>query len=160
MNEWTRHWLMKLEQNWNAFVFSGNLFHIDFGHILGNTKRFLGVNRERAPFVLTPDFLYVMGRVRGRNSLYFQRFRVRPGYVCIDVIVCVFLLKGQGFTCFRYILWSTNAVKRLKPTCLSIPSNFPTLYLTPSLKPIGSYWIAAFETFKSSHKDIASLMWF
>lgn len=100
---------MKLEQNLNAFVFSGNLFHIDFGHILGNTKRFLGVNRERAPFVLTPDFLYVMGRVRGRNSLYFQRFRVRrPGYVCIDVIVCVFLLKGQGFTCFRYILWSTD----------------------------------------------------
>ncbi|KAJ8265228.1 hypothetical protein COCON_G00143270 [Conger conger] len=49
----------------------GNLFHIDFGHIMGNTKRFLGVNRERAPFVLTPDFLYVMGRV---GSLYFKRF--------------------------------------------------------------------------------------
>ncbi|XP_071396359.1 phosphatidylinositol 4,5-bisphosphate 3-kinase catalytic subunit gamma isoform [Centroberyx affinis] len=53
----------------------GNLFHIDFGHILGNRKRFLGVSRERVPFVLTPDFLYVMGRVRGRTSLYFQRFR-------------------------------------------------------------------------------------
>uniref|UniRef100_A0A3Q4I9I4 Phosphatidylinositol 4,5-bisphosphate 3-kinase catalytic subunit gamma isoform-like n=1 Tax=Neolamprologus brichardi TaxID=32507 RepID=A0A3Q4I9I4_NEOBR len=53
----------------------GNLFHIDFGHILGNRKYFLGVKRERAPFVLTPDFLYVMGRVDGRNSLYFQRFR-------------------------------------------------------------------------------------
>uniref|UniRef100_A0A673LAF2 phosphatidylinositol 3-kinase n=1 Tax=Sinocyclocheilus rhinocerous TaxID=307959 RepID=A0A673LAF2_9TELE len=53
----------------------GNLFHIDFGHILGNTKSFLGVNRERVPFVLTPDFLYVMGRVKGRPSLYFQRFR-------------------------------------------------------------------------------------
>ncbi|XP_038141577.1 phosphatidylinositol 4,5-bisphosphate 3-kinase catalytic subunit gamma isoform [Cyprinodon tularosa] len=53
----------------------GNLFHIDFGHILGNRKLFLGVSRERAPFVLTPDFLYVMGRVKGRNSLYFQRFR-------------------------------------------------------------------------------------
>uniref|UniRef100_A0A3P8XZM4 Phosphatidylinositol 4,5-bisphosphate 3-kinase catalytic subunit gamma isoform n=2 Tax=Esox lucius TaxID=8010 RepID=A0A3P8XZM4_ESOLU len=53
----------------------GNLFHIDFGHILGNTKRFLGVNKERAPFVLTPDFLYVMGRVKSRPSLYFQRFR-------------------------------------------------------------------------------------
>ncbi|XP_076597714.1 phosphatidylinositol 4,5-bisphosphate 3-kinase catalytic subunit gamma isoform [Chaetodon auriga] len=53
----------------------GNLFHIDFGHILGNRKHFLGVSRERVPFVLTPDFLYVMGRVRGRNSLYFQRFR-------------------------------------------------------------------------------------
>ncbi|XP_055045163.2 phosphatidylinositol 4,5-bisphosphate 3-kinase catalytic subunit gamma isoform isoform X1 [Misgurnus anguillicaudatus] len=53
----------------------GNLFHIDFGHILGNTKSFMGVNRERVPFVLTPDFLYVMGRVKGRPSLYFQRFR-------------------------------------------------------------------------------------
>ncbi|XP_070766058.1 phosphatidylinositol 4,5-bisphosphate 3-kinase catalytic subunit gamma isoform [Enoplosus armatus] len=53
----------------------GNLFHIDFGHILGNRKHFLGVSRERVPFVLTPDFLYVMGRVKGRNSLYFQKFR-------------------------------------------------------------------------------------
>uniref|UniRef100_A0A3Q1H2J1 phosphatidylinositol 3-kinase n=1 Tax=Anabas testudineus TaxID=64144 RepID=A0A3Q1H2J1_ANATE len=53
----------------------GNLFHIDFGHILGNRKHFLGVSRERVPFVLTPDFLYVMGRVKGRNSLCFQRFR-------------------------------------------------------------------------------------
>ncbi|XP_057712889.1 phosphatidylinositol 4,5-bisphosphate 3-kinase catalytic subunit gamma isoform [Corythoichthys intestinalis] len=53
----------------------GNLFHIDFGHILGNWKHFLGVNRERVPFVLTPDFLYVMGRVKGGNSLYFQCFR-------------------------------------------------------------------------------------
>ncbi|XP_043541101.1 phosphatidylinositol 4,5-bisphosphate 3-kinase catalytic subunit gamma isoform-like [Chiloscyllium plagiosum] len=55
----------------------GNLFHIDFGHILGNTKRILGVNRERVPFVLTPDFLYVMGRVNRRPSLYFHRFKVR-----------------------------------------------------------------------------------
>ncbi|KAI5095750.1 phosphatidylinositol 4,5-bisphosphate 3-kinase catalytic subunit gamma isoform [Silurus meridionalis] len=53
----------------------GNLFHIDFGHILGNTKSFLGLNRERVPFVLTPDFLYVMGRVNKQSSLYFQRFK-------------------------------------------------------------------------------------
>ncbi|XP_064154224.1 phosphatidylinositol 4,5-bisphosphate 3-kinase catalytic subunit gamma isoform isoform X3 [Anguilla rostrata] len=52
----------------------GNLFHIDFGHIMGNTKRFLGWNRERVPFVLTPDFLYIMGRVDKKSSLYFQRF--------------------------------------------------------------------------------------
>ncbi|XP_063064026.1 phosphatidylinositol 4,5-bisphosphate 3-kinase catalytic subunit gamma isoform [Engraulis encrasicolus] len=58
----------------------GNLFHIDFGHILGNTKSFLGMNRERVPFVLTPDFLFVMGRVKGRSSLYFQRFRD----ICIE----------------------------------------------------------------------------
>ncbi|XP_038667942.1 phosphatidylinositol 4,5-bisphosphate 3-kinase catalytic subunit gamma isoform-like [Scyliorhinus canicula] len=53
----------------------GNLFHIDFGHILGNTKRILGVSRERVPFVLTPDFLFMMGRVNKRSSLYFQRFK-------------------------------------------------------------------------------------
>lgn len=52
----------------------GNLFHIDFGHILGNWKHFLGMNRERVPFVLTPDFVFVMGRYKGRNSLYFQKF--------------------------------------------------------------------------------------
>ncbi|XP_069793565.1 phosphatidylinositol 4,5-bisphosphate 3-kinase catalytic subunit gamma isoform-like [Narcine bancroftii] len=53
----------------------GNLFHIDFGHILGNRKRILGVNREQVPFVLTPDFLFVMGRVNRKPSLYFQRFK-------------------------------------------------------------------------------------
>ncbi|MFD2986320.1 hypothetical protein, partial [Klebsiella pneumoniae] len=41
--------------------YEGNLFHIDFGHILGNYKSFLGINKERVPFVLTPDFLFVMG---------------------------------------------------------------------------------------------------
>ncbi|CAL8370166.1 unnamed protein product [Lota lota] len=53
----------------------GNLFHIDFGHILGNRKSFLGMKRERVPFVLTPDFLYVIGGVKGRDSLCIQRFK-------------------------------------------------------------------------------------
>ena len=35
---------------------AGNLFHIDFGHFLGNFKEKFGVKRERAPFVFTPDF--------------------------------------------------------------------------------------------------------
>uniref|UniRef100_UPI00358F6A00 phosphatidylinositol 4,5-bisphosphate 3-kinase catalytic subunit gamma isoform n=1 Tax=Myxine glutinosa TaxID=7769 RepID=UPI00358F6A00 len=54
---------------------SGNLFHIDFGHILGNTKSILGVNRERVPFVLTPDFLYVMGASRKETSACFDNFQ-------------------------------------------------------------------------------------
>ena len=63
---------------------SGNLFHINFGHFLGNIKYSMvgghsfmrvtlisypefnqylpqGFKREWAPFVLTPDFVYVMG---------------------------------------------------------------------------------------------------
>lgn len=50
----------------------GNLFHIDFGHFLGNFKSKFGVSRgilisilERAPFVFTEEMLYIMG---GRDS--------------------------------------------------------------------------------------------
>ncbi len=50
---------------------SGRLFHIDFGHFLGNFKTKFGIKRERAPFVLTPDFAYVMG---GKGSAEFKDF--------------------------------------------------------------------------------------
>ena len=40
---------------------NGMLFHIDFGHFLGNFKSKYGVKRERDNFVFTLDFLYVMG---------------------------------------------------------------------------------------------------
>ncbi|GMH75300.1 hypothetical protein TrVE_jg7505 [Triparma verrucosa] len=39
----------------------GHLFHIDFGHFLGNFKSKFGYKRERAPFVFTPEMAYVMG---------------------------------------------------------------------------------------------------
>ncbi|EGG14122.1 phosphatidylinositol-4,5-diphosphate 3-kinase [Cavenderia fasciculata] len=49
----------------------GRLFHIDFGHFLGNYKKKFGFKRERAPFVFTPDFCYVMG---GKESPKFVQF--------------------------------------------------------------------------------------
>eukprot|EP01119_Soliformovum_irregulare_P017393 TRINITY_DN5165_c0_g1_i1.p1 TRINITY_DN5165_c0_g1~~TRINITY_DN5165_c0_g1_i1.p1 ORF type:complete len:1287 (-),score=389.49 TRINITY_DN5165_c0_g1_i1:1418-5278(-) len=49
----------------------GKLFHIDFGHFLGNYKKKFGIKRERAPFVFTPDFAHVMG---GRDSKDFMKF--------------------------------------------------------------------------------------
>ena len=39
---------------------SGHLFHIDFAHFLGNIMKFAGIKRERAPFVLTPEFAFVI----------------------------------------------------------------------------------------------------
>jgi len=42
---------------------NGRLFHIDFGHFLGNFKKKFGISRERAKFVFTPDFAYVLGGV-------------------------------------------------------------------------------------------------
>ncbi len=54
----------------------GNLFHIDFGHILGNYKSFMGISKERVPFVLTPDFLYVMSTTSKKSSPHFLHFQV------------------------------------------------------------------------------------
>jgi phosphatidylinositol kinase/protein kinase (PI-3 family) len=50
---------------------SGNLFHIDFGHFLGNFKSKLGIKRERAPFIFTPQFAYVIG---GKGTETFKFF--------------------------------------------------------------------------------------
>ena len=38
----------------------GQLFHIDYGHFLGNFKSVAGINRERSAFVLTEEMAYVM----------------------------------------------------------------------------------------------------
>eukprot|EP00743_Colponemidia_sp_Colp-15_P005837 GILK01006272.1.p1 GENE.GILK01006272.1~~GILK01006272.1.p1 ORF type:complete len:1076 (+),score=202.77 GILK01006272.1:69-3230(+) len=50
---------------------TGHVFHIDFGHFLGHFKSKFGIRRERAPFVFTPDFCYVMG---GKGSDGFENF--------------------------------------------------------------------------------------
>eukprot|EP01083_Nonionella_stella_P098819 277967_1 len=50
----------------------GYLFHIDFGHFLGNFKTKYGFNRERAAFVFTPEMAHVMGGKRHRIFKAFQ----------------------------------------------------------------------------------------
>jgi len=49
----------------------GNLFHIDFGHFLGNYKKKYGFKRERAPFIFTPQYAHVLD---GKNSEPFKRY--------------------------------------------------------------------------------------
>ncbi len=44
---------------------SGRLFHIDFGHFLGNFKSKFGIKRERAPFVFTPAMAEVLHAIPG-----------------------------------------------------------------------------------------------
>ncbi|RWS15774.1 Phosphatidylinositol-4:5-bisphosphate 3-kinase catalytic subunit alpha-like isoform [Dinothrombium tinctorium] len=54
----------------------GQIFHIDFGHFLGHFKKKFGINRERVPFVLTDDFLYVIskGAENPHKSPEFEEF--------------------------------------------------------------------------------------
>jgi hypothetical protein len=40
----------------------GHFFHIDFGHFLGNFKSKFGIDRERSPFVFTPEMAEVCTR--------------------------------------------------------------------------------------------------
>jgi phosphatidylinositol-4,5-bisphosphate 3-kinase len=44
---------------------SGHIFHIDFGHFLGDFKSKMGIKRERVPFVFTPEMAKVL---EGRKS--------------------------------------------------------------------------------------------
>lgn len=62
----------------------GHLFHIDFGHFLGNIKRKFGIKRERAPFVLTPDFVYVISK-RSKDNEAFNRFV----QLCVDAYLII-----------------------------------------------------------------------
>jgi Phosphatidylinositol 3- and 4-kinase/Phosphoinositide 3-kinase family, accessory domain (PIK domain)/Phosphoinositide 3-kinase C2/PI3-kinase family, ras-binding domain len=50
---------------------NGQLFHIDFGMFLGNAQMAMGVSRDRAPFVFTPDMAYVMGGTKSDNFAKF-----------------------------------------------------------------------------------------
>jgi hypothetical protein len=53
---------------------AGHLFHIDFGHFLGNYKEKFGIKRERAPFVFTPQYAAVIGdRNSDRWNQYVRR---------------------------------------------------------------------------------------
>ncbi|CAB0010965.1 unnamed protein product [Nesidiocoris tenuis] len=56
---------------------TGQLFHVDFGHILGHFKEKFGFRRERVPFVLTNDFVHVInkGQQRKEATHEFQKFR-------------------------------------------------------------------------------------
>ncbi|XP_020608152.1 phosphatidylinositol 4,5-bisphosphate 3-kinase catalytic subunit beta isoform-like [Orbicella faveolata] len=54
---------------------TGQLFHIDFSHILGNFISNFGVRRERVPFVLTDHFVHVISEGKGKDTVEFEKFK-------------------------------------------------------------------------------------
>lgn len=75
---------------------SGKLFHIDFGHFLGNTKRKFGIKRENSPFVLTPDFLFVINSSKNKKNFDFFCTVCIEAYLSLrrhdDLILHLFLM--------------------------------------------------------------------
>jgi phosphatidylinositol-4,5-bisphosphate 3-kinase len=53
---------------------NGQLFHIDFGHFLGNFKKKFGMKRERNPFVFSPEMAYVVSEDRTAKSKPYAEF--------------------------------------------------------------------------------------
>lgn len=89
------------------FLFVYQLFHIDFGHILGNFKSKFGIKRERVPFILTHDFIHVIQQGKTSNTEKFGRqvihsISLRPRCLllnqsfrqsrlhCVSLFVCSF----------------------------------------------------------------------
>jgi len=56
----------------------GQLFHIDFGHFLGNYKSMMGFRRERVSLVLTGDFIHV---ITGGAAYDYKTAKENPQYL-------------------------------------------------------------------------------
>lgn len=70
---------------------NGQLFHVDFGHILGHFKEKFGIRRERVPFVLTHDFVYVINNgTSDKEAEEFKQFQ----QLCEKVICAIFPTKS------------------------------------------------------------------
>ena len=54
---------------------NGQVFHIDFGHFLGNYKHKFGIKRERVPMVLPAEFVEVIRVADFGNVNNFEVFR-------------------------------------------------------------------------------------
>ena len=59
----------------------GNLFHIDFGHFLGNKKKKYLINREPVPFILTPDFIHVLGGIGSETYANFLKIAIQAYHI-------------------------------------------------------------------------------
>lgn len=65
-------WMFRCKPQFLLF----QLFHIDFGHILGHFKEKFGFRRERVPFVLTHDFVNVINKGQTKKEpVEFQVFQ-------------------------------------------------------------------------------------
>lgn len=133
---------------------NGQLFHIDFGHILGKFKEKFGIRRERVPFVLTHDFVVVIqhGEQDRAHTDDFRRFQ----QYCEDAFLII-RRKGPLFISLFAMMLSTGI-----PEISSVDDlNYlrETLVLDKSEEQAREHFRAKFtEALKNSWKT--SFNWF
>ncbi|XP_052803955.1 phosphatidylinositol 4,5-bisphosphate 3-kinase catalytic subunit delta isoform-like isoform X3 [Mya arenaria] len=80
---------------------NGQLFHIDFGHFLGNFKSKLGVKRERVPVVLTTHFEYIITK-GDKDKENYTRFKK----MCTEAYLA---LRRRGHLLIRLFMMMLNS---------------------------------------------------
>ncbi|XP_050732302.1 phosphatidylinositol 4,5-bisphosphate 3-kinase catalytic subunit alpha isoform-like [Eriocheir sinensis] len=125
----------------------GLIFHIDFGHFLGNFKKKFGIPRERVPFVLASDFLLVIagGTENPKESQEVQRFQ----HLC-----------GKAYLALRHhyrllITLFTNLMDTGIPELQSVED---VTYLRQTLA-VGQSEEAALQYFQSQFSDAYGGAW-
>jgi len=86
---------------------SGKLFHIDFGHFLGNFKSKFGVKRERTPFVMTPAFAAV---IKARGTGAWERF------IALACSLFIVLRREASLLCTLFRLMLSSGMPELSAT--------------------------------------------
>eukprot|EP01052_Picozoa_sp_SAG31_P004889 SAG31_NODE_208_length_20313_cov_6.143119_6_plen_100_part_00 len=87
------------------------MFHIDFGHFLGNYKSKFGVKREKAPFIFTPAFAHVLGgyssdeNKKTKEYMFFEEQCVHSCQIPCTLFDCFDAAQSQCVHCeFMFFL--------------------------------------------------------
>eukprot|EP00037_Helgoeca_nana_P032940 m.416038 g.416038 ORF g.416038 m.416038 type:complete len:1031 (+) comp29813_c0_seq1:105-3197(+) len=103
---------------------TGELFHIDFGHFLGNWKSKFGIKRERVKFILTPDFVYTLCMGEKKGNARWIRFKdvCKQAYLIVRAKAAFFInLLNMMLSCGIPELQSHDDVAYLRNTlCLDM----------------------------------------
>ena len=92
---------------------TGHLFHIDFGHFLGNFKTKLGMKRERAPFVFTPQMLWVMGKSFEEEAPQVFVWVCLCSVQCVAPVLVQCIEAHSGLTLVEFVRPSLQEFQRL-----------------------------------------------
>lgn len=117
---------------------NGQLFHIDFGHILGHFKEKFGIRRERVPFVLTQHFEYVITKgLMEKGTTRFETFQNiceqaflilrRHGSFIISLLAMMISTGLPELSCEKDLNYLRETMVLQKSTRFQVLSLFPLI---------------------------------